>query len=79
MTHYDGGKLHFHEINNKYLTDASTLTGSTIELQYGGGNGKAKRINMVFETKTYEFSFNIRSKSGGIYPTHTNGDYFKKN
>lgn len=79
MTHYDGGKLHFYEINNKYLTDASTLVGNSIQLQYGGGNGKAKRINMIFETKSYEFSFNIRSKSGGVYPTHTNGDYFKKN
>ena len=33
---------------------------------------------MIFETKTYEFSFNVRNKSGGVYPTHTNGDYFKK-
>ena len=78
MTHYDGGKLHFYQIDNKYLTDASSLIGNTIELQYGGGNGKAKRINMIFETKSYEFSFNIRNKSGGVYPTHTNGDYFKK-
>lgn len=78
MTHYDGGRLHFYEIDNKYLSDASSLTSNTIELQYGGGNGKAKRINMIFETKTYEFSFNIRSKSGGVYPTHTNGDYYKK-
>ena len=31
-----------------------------------------------FETKTYEFSFNVRNKSGGVYPTHTNGDYFKE-
>lgn len=79
MTHYDGGRLHFYQIDQKYLNDASTLIGNTIELQYGGGNGKAKRINMTFETKTYEFSFNVRNKSGGVYPTHTNGDYYKKN
>ena len=79
MTHYDGGRLHFYQIDQKYLNDASKLIGNTIELQYGGGNGKAKRINMTFETKTYEFSFNVRNKSGGVYPTHTNGDYYKKN
>ena len=79
MTHYDGGKLHFYQITDQYLRDASSLIGNTIQLQYGGGNGKAKRINMIFETKTYEFSFNVRNKSGGVYPTHTNGDYFKKN
>ena len=79
MTHYDGGRLHFYQIDNNYLSDASSLIGNTIELQYGGGNGKAKRINMTFETKTYEFSFNVRNKSGGVYPTHTNGDYTKKN
>ena len=78
MTHFDGGKLHFYEIDNRYLDDASSLIGNTIQLQYGGGNGKAKRINMVFETKLYDFSFNIRNKSGGIYPTHSNGDYWKK-
>ena len=26
----------------------------------------------------YDFKFNIRNKQGGIYPTHTNGDYYKK-
>ena len=29
--------------------------------------------------KEYDFKFNIRSKSGGeTFPTHRNGDYFKK-
>jgi len=79
MTHYDGGKFHFYQINSNYLSKASRLVGNKVTLQYGGANGKAKRINMIFETQSYDFSFNIRSKSGGVYPTHTNGDYFKKN
>jgi len=32
----------------------------------------------IFETNSYDFKFNIRNKQGGIYPTHTNGDYYKK-
>lgn len=78
MTHFDGGKLHFYEITQKYMSDASQLIGNQIELQYGGATGTGKRINMNFETKSYEFSFNIRNKSGGVYPTHSNGDYYKK-
>lgn len=78
MTHFDGGKLHFYEIDQTYMDRASNLIGNTIELQYGGSSGTGKRINMNFETSTYEFSFNIRNKQGGIYPSHSNGDYFKK-
>ena len=33
---------------------------------------------MIFESKSYDFKFNIRNKQGGVYPTHTNGDYYKK-
>ena len=78
MCHYTGSQLHFYEIDEKYMNDASTLLGNTIEVNYGGVSGTGKRIDIIFETKSYEFKFNIRNKSGGVYPTHTNGDYFKK-
>lgn len=78
MCHFDGGKLHFYEVDNNYMNRASNLVGNKVEVQYGGATGTGKRINMNFETELYEFSFNIRNKSGGVYPTHSNGDYYKK-
>ncbi|MAD24909.1 MAG: hypothetical protein CMO44_12140 [Verrucomicrobiales bacterium] len=78
MTHYDGGTLHFYEVNEQYMNRAANLKGNTVNLQYGGAGGTAKRINMNFETTEYDFSFNIRNTQGGIYPSRTNGDYFKK-
>lgn len=78
MCHYTGSQLKFYEIDQKYMNDAATLIGNSVEVNYGGASGTGKRIDMIFETKTYEFKFNIRNKSGGVYPTHTNGDYTKK-
>ena len=78
MAHYTGSHLEFYEIDQDYMNAAASLVGNTVEINYGGATGKGKRIDMLFETKSYDFKFNIRNKQGGIYPTHTNGDYFKK-
>ena len=75
MAHFIQGRFEFYEVTEQYCKSASTLSGSTVELQYGGGDGKSKRINMVFSTNKYDFSFNIRNKQGATYPSHTNGDY----
>ena len=75
MAHFIQGKFEFYEVTEQYCSRASTLKSNTVELQYGGGDGKSKRINMVFSTEKYDFSFNIRNKQGAIYPSHTNGDY----
>ena len=78
MVHYTGSKLECYEIDKAYMNKAASLVGNTVEINYGGSTGKGKRIDMIFETKSYDFKFNIRNKQGGIYPTHTNGDYYKK-
>lgn len=79
MVHYTGTDLHCYEVDQKYMQDSSHLVGNDIEIHYGGVNGRGKRIDILFETRNYEFKFNIRSKSGGeTFPTHTNGDYYKK-
>ena len=78
MCHYTGSALKFYEIDQDYMNKAATLVGNTVEINYGGAGGKGKRIDMLFETQSYEFKFNVRNKQGGIYPTHTNGDYYKK-
>ena len=78
MCHYTGSALKFYEIDQDYMNKAATLVGNTVEINYGGAGGKGKRIDMLFETQSYEFKFNVRNKQGGVYPTHTNGDYYKK-
>lgn len=78
MCHYTGSNLKFYEIDQNYMNKAATLIGNSVEINYGGVSGTGKRIDMIFETQSYEFKFNIRNKMGGVYPTHTNGDYTKK-
>ncbi len=78
MAHYTGSHLEFYEIDQDYMNKAASLVSNTVEINYGGATGKGKRIDMLFETKSYNFKFNIRNKQGGVYPTHTNGDYYKK-
>ena len=78
MCHYTGSQLKFYEIDQNYMNKAARLIGNSVEVNYGGASGTGKRIDMIFETQSYEFKFNIRNKSGGVYPTHTNGDYTKK-
>ena len=75
MAHFISGRFEFYKVDENYCKQASTLSGSTVELQYGGGDGKSKRINMIFSTNKYDFTFNIRNKQGAVYPSHTNGDY----
>lgn len=38
-------------------------------------DGKAKRIDIVVKYSKIEFKINLRSKDGGIYPTHIMADY----
>lgn len=75
MAHFISGRFEFYKVDENYCKQASTLSGNTVELQYGGGDGKSKRINMIFSTNKYDFTFNIRNKQGAVYPSHTNGDY----
>lgn len=79
MVHYDGSNLHVYQVDKQYMKRASTLTSTNIGIDYGGSRGSGKRVNINFSTQEYDFSFNIRSKSGSeVFPTHSNGDYFKK-
>jgi hypothetical protein len=72
-----GGKsTQFSKIDSKY-TDTSSDISSPI-IYYGGIGGNGKRVDVVFESPTYSFKINIRSKSGGLYPTHIMCDYTKK-
>jgi len=78
MVHRDKKGLHVYNINEAYLKSASTLKSDNINIDYGGKGGYAKRVNIDFSTKEYDFSVNLRSKSSSDnYPGYANGDYTK--
>ena len=56
--------------------DLSKLRPSGARLKtFGGQSGEGKRIDIIALTPTYSLKFNIRSKNGGILPTHIMCDY----
>ena len=65
------------------VRESGSLFGSAggsadITINYGGMDGKGKRIDIECESGKYKFKFNIRNKQGGQYPTHVMCDYKKK-
>lgn len=50
----------------------SDIESATVEYPTGGS---AKRVNVVVKYPSIEFSINIRSKDGGVLPTHIMADY----
>ena len=72
-----GGKSTQFEYIDSGYTNAASDTSAPI-VYYGGMGGTGKRVDVIFESPTYKFKVNIRSKSGGLYPTHIMCDYVKK-
>ena len=72
-----GTTIDWYEIDKKYMEEAATIT-SGVTVYYGRMNGAGKGVNMTCESKHYNFTFNIRNKQGGLYPTHVMCDYKKK-
>ena len=66
-----------YQITEEYAKKAATPTGG-INIQYGGADGKGKRVDINFESSEYYFKLNIRNKQGGLYPSHIMCDYKKK-
>jgi len=79
MVHHKGSgtSIDIYEIDKQYMRSASTINGG-ITINYGGMDGKGKRIDIECESGKYKFKFNIRNKQGGQYPTHVMCDYKKK-
>ena len=73
----EGTTIQWYEINKEYMEEASTIT-SGVTIYYGRMNGMGKGVNMTCSSKHYNFTFNIRNKQGGTYPTHVMCDYKKK-
>ncbi len=69
--------IDWYEIDKQYMKDAATIDGG-ITVYYGRMNGSGKGVNMTCSSEHYNFTFNIRNKQGGTYPTHIMCDYKKK-
>ena len=73
----DNGTTDIYQMTQSVM-DKSVKIGN-ITIQYGGVNGKGKRVNILCESNKYKFTFNFRGKqSGDTYPTHLMCDYKKK-
>jgi hypothetical protein len=82
MIHNTGTRGNAHgvkvyDVDASYMRQASTLMGG-VTIYYGGRDGKGKRVDMVCESSKYKFSFNIRNKQGGQFPSHVMCDYITK-
>ena len=78
MVHGGVGQVKIYEIDQKYMKQASTLQGGVV-VHYGGQSGKGKRVDITCESSKYKFTWNIRNKQSGTYPSHIMCDYKKKN
>ena len=69
--------IDWYEIDEQYMKDAASITGG-VTIYYGRMNGMGKGVNMTCSSEHYNFTFNIRNKQGGTFPTHIMCDYKKK-
>ena len=74
LVHKIGKEIHYINMTKENRDKlVSNLNKSTI--YYGGKSGKGKRIDVELEFQNMKLLMNIRSKTGGIYPTHLMADY----
>ena len=66
-----------YDVDRTYLNSASTIT-TPVKIFYGGKDGRGKRVDMTCSSSKYDFSFNIRNKQGGVFPSHVMCDYVKR-
>jgi len=69
-------------VNFYYMNTAKNRIASkapnTVQINYGGSRGNAKRVDIEFETDYFQFKVNIRNKQRGLYPSHIMLDYTTK-
>jgi hypothetical protein len=57
---------------------AMATINTPIIVDYGGAQGRGKRINISFSNQYFDFVVNIRNKQSGLYPSHIMCDYKSK-
>lgn len=79
VVHKIGKKVHYYDLRTEEQMNAFIGVLKSAQLYYGGKTNDGKRVDiyMEFESNDYKLSlqFNIRSKQGGVYPTHIMSDY----
>lgn len=76
FVHWNKG-IRVFEMTESKMKDILEVQKATVEYPIDGG---AKRVDIIVDCKGIEIKFNIRSKKGGVYPTHLLSDYkFKDN
>ena len=73
----EGNKVWFWEMSETKNPQYATISGD-VEIQYGGSQGRGKRIDIIFSNSYFDFKVNIRNKQGGLYPSHIMCDYKSK-
>tara|TARA_B110000971_G_scaffold142971_1_gene146135 strand:- start:1843 stop:2901 length:1059 start_codon:yes stop_codon:yes gene_type:complete len=61
------------------ISDIKDTLIESCEYQYGGKDGKSKRLNIIIITDKMKYTINFRNKNSGIYPTHFMCDFVYKN
>jgi len=75
MVHLLGSNIKHKEMTKSYLDQASMPKSCTVFYGGLGSSAAGKRVDIIVETNAYKLQFNLRSKSGGLYPTHLMIDY----
>ena len=71
LVHKKGNEIHHFEMTKEKLKKASTPQKVMVRYPLG----IAKRIDVYIMTPVFELKINMRSSSGGIYPSHIFADY----
>ena len=77
MVHGGTGTMKMFKVDQAYLNQASSIQGG-LTIHYGGMSGKGKRVDMTCESSKYKFTWNIRNKQSGKFPSHIMCDYKAK-
>ena len=75
---YDNGVIHYYDLRDKQQMEkfiGNKILNARIEYPK---NYDIKRIDIFIELENIKLQLNIRSKNGGIYPTHLMSDYIIK-
>jgi len=73
----DGPKIYSWYMDPSKNPTMATIN-SPIVVDYGGVNGRGKRVDIRFSNQYFDFAVNIRNKQSGLYPSHIMCDYKSK-
>jgi hypothetical protein len=75
LVHKIRNKIHIHDLRKE--SDMKKLIGDikSIEILYGGKQGRGKRVDVIITLSNMEININIRNKQGDVYPDEIMAHY----